>query len=179
MSKRAYVVRKWTAGQRGVANADQVNDHTYDKNLILPRLLDQVDPGAGERNRQQMRDNSLTWYRILDRQETGGRYAVFHVSFSAGSDFPNHYHERSQATILIVEGSGHVILDGVRHEIGTGDVVHIPPGVAHEFFVAKDGQRLAYVSVTEPDIVLRPGETVDWHTLPSGRYAEDGSVREL
>ena len=40
-------------------------------------------------------------------------------------------------------------------------------------------QVLPLIAQTEPDIVLRPGETVDWHTLPSGRYAEDGSVREL
>ena len=72
-----------------------------------------------------------------------------------------------------------MILDGVRHEIATGDVVHIPPGVAHEFFVARNGERLSYVSVTEPDIVLKPGEKVDWHTLPSGRYAEDGSLRDM
>jgi quercetin dioxygenase-like cupin family protein len=179
MSKRPYVVRKWTDGLRGATNPDQAEAGTYDSKMVVSRLLDEVDPGAGSRYREQMRNKTLRWYRVLTPEETAGRYAIFHVSFTEGSDFPNHYHKGSQATILIVEGTGYVILDGERHEISAGDVVHIPPGVAHEFFVARGCPRFGYVSVTEPDIVLDPVDgKVDWYTLPSGRYAEDGSVRD-
>jgi quercetin dioxygenase-like cupin family protein len=178
MSKRPYVVRKWTDGRRAIAHKDQASAGTYDNNLVLPRLLEEVDPAAAERYRDQMRNNSLSCFRVLSAEETEHRYAVFHVSFTNGSDFPNHYHKDSQATIFIVEGSGYVILDGERFEIAAGDVVHIPPGVAHEFFVGREGQRLGYVSITEPDVVLDQGQRIDWHTLPSTRYAEDGTPRD-
>lgn len=184
MSKRSYVVRKWTDGLRVVAEAEQVaarggSEKTFDNKLILPKLLDAVDPAAGQRYRSQMRNSTLSAFRILTREETNAKYGVFHVSFTEGSDFPNHYHKQSQATIMIVEGSGYVILDGERHEIASGDVVHIPPGTAHEFFVAKGCPRFTYVSITEPDIVMDEdvGE-IDWYTLPSGRYREDGEVRD-
>jgi quercetin dioxygenase-like cupin family protein len=183
MSKRPYVVRKWTDGLRVVAEAEQVAARggaakTFDNKLILPKLLDAVDPGAGARYRSQMRNSTLTAFRILTREETDAKYGVFHVSFTEGSDFPNHYHKHSQATIMIVEGSGWVILDGQRHEIATGDVVHIPPGTAHEFFVGRGVPRFTYVSITEPDIVMdeEVGQ-IDWYTLPSGRYSEDGTIR--
>jgi quercetin dioxygenase-like cupin family protein len=177
MSTRPYIVRKWTDGKRGVAESDQVQTDTYDNNLLVPKLLEGVDPAAAERYRSQMRNKTLNWFRILSPDETEHKYGVFYVTFTSGSDFPNHYHKAAQATLMIVEGTGYVILDGKRHEISAGDVVHIPPGVAHEFFVAREGERFAYVSITEPDVVLDPGKHIDWYTVPSVRYAEDGTVQ--
>jgi quercetin dioxygenase-like cupin family protein len=179
MTKRPYIVRKWTDGLRAIAHQDQVSaTGNADSALILPRLLDAVDPAAGDRYRHQIRNSSLRWFRLLTAEETDHQYAAFYVSFTNGSDFPNHYHKESQATIMIVEGSGYVILDGERHDISAGDMVHIPPGVTHEFFVGVEGERLGYVSVTQPDVLLEPGRSIDWYTVPSQRYAADGSIRD-
>lgn len=179
MSERPYVVRKWTEGLRVVAEASEVGGDTYDNKQVLPRLIEAIDPAAGARYREQMRNRTLRIFRVLKADETDRKYAVFHVSFTEGSDFPNHYHKLSQATILVIEGEGHVILDGERFAVAAGDVVHIPPGVAHEFFVGRDGQRFTYLSITEPDIILDADRgQVDWYTLPSGRYADDGRPRD-
>ena len=42
-----------------------------------------------------------------------------------------HYHKVATELYYVLEGSGHVRLDGVEHEVRKGSVVHIPPGVVH------------------------------------------------
>jgi quercetin dioxygenase-like cupin family protein len=43
-----------------------------------------------------------------------------------------------------IQGSG--IKDGVKHEVGPGDVIEIPAGVPHQFFLAP-GTQIAYLLV--------------------------------
>jgi mannose-6-phosphate isomerase-like protein (cupin superfamily) len=43
-----------------------------------------------------------------------------------------------------IQGSG--IKDGVKHEVGPGDVIEIPAGVPHQFFVAP-GTQITYLVV--------------------------------
>jgi quercetin dioxygenase-like cupin family protein len=42
-----------------------------------------------------------------------------------------HRHPHSEEIIFVRTGSGTVVVDAVRHRVGPGDVVHIPPGAAH------------------------------------------------
>ena len=42
-----------------------------------------------------------------------------------------HYHRRSTELYYVLEGEGHVVLDGVEHPVQKGSLVHIPPGVVH------------------------------------------------
>lgn len=42
-----------------------------------------------------------------------------------------HYHKRSTELYYVLEGSGHVVLDGVEEPVTKGSLVHIPPGVVH------------------------------------------------
>lgn len=42
-----------------------------------------------------------------------------------------HYHERLTEHYVVLEGTGEIELDGVRHAVGPGDVVAIPPGTHH------------------------------------------------
>lgn len=43
-----------------------------------------------------------------------------------------HYHRRSTELYYVLDGEGHVILDGERVAVRTGSMIHIPPGVVHE-----------------------------------------------
>jgi mannose-6-phosphate isomerase-like protein (cupin superfamily) len=43
-----------------------------------------------------------------------------------------HYHKRSTELYYVLEGEGHVILDGDRQPVRPGTMIHIPPGVVHE-----------------------------------------------
>ena len=42
-----------------------------------------------------------------------------------------HYHKRSTELYYVLDGEGSVILDGVKHSVAKGTIVHIPPGVVH------------------------------------------------
>ena len=42
-----------------------------------------------------------------------------------------HYHKRSTELYYVLEGGGHVLLDGVEQPVSKGSLVHIPPGVVH------------------------------------------------
>ena len=42
-----------------------------------------------------------------------------------------HYHKRSTELYYVLDGQGTVTLDGQRHEVRQGTIVHIPPGVVH------------------------------------------------
>lgn len=58
-----------------------------------------------------------------------------------------HYHKRSTELYYVLEGEGTVTLDGVKHPVRKGSIVHIPPGVVHG---AKGRVRVLVVGI--PDI---------------------------
>lgn len=187
MSNQKAVIRKWTEGLKGVVQpmGSPRVEGTFN-HMPLIKLIAQVDELAAQRYEEQMKGGTLDAYRIVTTEESQQKYGLYYVSFTKGSDFPHHSHERSQASIMVIEGEGFVFLDGERYPIRAGDVVHIPPGVSHEFFVARDGERFSYLSVTEPDIIL-DGEiisgdakrvAVDWKSHPSNRYTPEGSVKD-
>ena len=44
---------------------------------------------------------------------------------------PYHIHKKAENVYIILEGTAEAIIDGVRHQLTTDDVVFIPPGVPH------------------------------------------------
>lgn len=58
-----------------------------------------------------------------------------------------HFHKRSTELYYVVDGAGHVSLDGVEHAVSKGSLVHIPPGVVHG---ARGRMRVLVVGI--PDI---------------------------
>jgi quercetin dioxygenase-like cupin family protein len=58
-----------------------------------------------------------------------------------------HYHRVATELYYVLEGEGHVVLDGVLHEVQKGSLVHIPPGVVH---AAAGRMRVLVVGI--PDI---------------------------
>jgi len=58
-----------------------------------------------------------------------------------------HYHKRSTELYYVLDGGGHLLLDGVAHEVKKGSLAHIPPGVVHG---ARGRMRVLVVGI--PDI---------------------------
>ncbi len=58
-----------------------------------------------------------------------------------------HFHKRSTELYYVLEGEWSVVLDGARHPVRKGSIVHIPPGVVH----AAEG-RMRVLVVGIPDI---------------------------
>jgi mannose-6-phosphate isomerase-like protein (cupin superfamily) len=42
-----------------------------------------------------------------------------------------HFHQRSTELYYVLEGSGSVVLDGIKHPVSQGSLVHVPPGGVH------------------------------------------------
>ncbi len=42
-----------------------------------------------------------------------------------------HYHKRATELYYVLEGGGTILLDGAKHPVSKGSLVHIPPGIVH------------------------------------------------
>jgi len=52
-----------------------------------------------------------------------------------------HYHARSEEIYLVLDGTGHMEIDGDERLVGPGDAVLIPPGARHRIAAGPDGVR--------------------------------------
>ena len=67
--------------------------------------------------------------------DPGGGYPVASMSFidercAVGDRIPLHRHDVDEV-VMIISGAARYSLEGETHEVGSGDVVFIPAGVAH------------------------------------------------
>lgn len=53
------------------------------------------------------------------------------VQFMPGQDFRAHYHNVMEENFFILEGKIDIVVDGVVHTLGEGDMIHIEPGEVH------------------------------------------------
>lgn len=82
--------------------------------------------------------------RLISHEDQGRVAAWAHaVDIEGGRE---HYHRRSAELYYVLEGEGHVTLDGQSYAVRKGSIVHIPPGVIHG---AKGRMRVLVVGVPE------------------------------
>jgi mannose-6-phosphate isomerase-like protein (cupin superfamily) len=48
-----------------------------------------------------------------------------------GANTTTHHHVETEEIYYILEGSGHMTIDGETREVGPGDAIAIPPGAVH------------------------------------------------
>lgn len=53
------------------------------------------------------------------------------VRFRPGEDFQAHYHNIMEEDFFILEGKVDIYIDGVKHTISQGDLIHVEPGEVH------------------------------------------------
>ena len=75
------------------------------------------------------RSNCGYRYRLLSRGDEDLAAWAHAVEIDGAKP---HFHKRSTELYYVLEGEGHVILDGERQEVRRGTMIHIPPGVVHE-----------------------------------------------
>ena len=73
---------------------------------------------------------SETSVRVVELERTAGRTA--------------HRHPLSEEVVFVAEGHGEAWIDGERHPVAEGDIVHIPTGAAHATIPAQ-GERMRLV----------------------------------
>ncbi len=53
------------------------------------------------------------------------------VQFQAGQDFKAHYHNVMEEKFFILEGEVDIFVDGVKHTVKKGQLIHIEPNEVH------------------------------------------------
>lgn len=53
------------------------------------------------------------------------------VQFQAGQDFKAHYHNVMEENFYILEGEVDIFVDGVKHTVKKGQLIHIEPNEVH------------------------------------------------
>ncbi|GAA4654416.1 cupin domain-containing protein [Anaerocolumna aminovalerica] len=53
------------------------------------------------------------------------------VQFQAGQDFKAHYHNVMEENFFILEGEVDIFVDGVKHTVKKGQLIHIEPNEVH------------------------------------------------
>jgi len=71
----------------------------------------------------------------------------FEVSEGGHSTLERHDHAH---LVVVVRGSGEVMVDGVVRPIGMHDVVHVPPQTWHQF-QANQGEDLGFLCLVNPE----------------------------
>ena len=54
------------------------------------------------------------------------------ASLPLGGSTQRHYHKRSEEIYFLLEGTGHMEIDGAIRQVGPGDAILIPPNAWHE-----------------------------------------------
>lgn len=92
-----------------------------------------------------------TNHRLLDGADSDERLSVVHGRLEAGGAALRHLHRRSAQVTHILTGHCTADLDGVRHRLGPGDTIYIPPGVWHEVIVDGDAA-VSLINVYQPPL---------------------------
>jgi quercetin dioxygenase-like cupin family protein len=66
------------------------------------------------------------------------------VELERTDDRTAHRHPHSEEIVYVAAGNGEAWIDGERHPVTVGDIVHIPTGAAHAT-VPADGERMRIV----------------------------------
>jgi quercetin dioxygenase-like cupin family protein len=81
---------------------------------------------------------------LIEGHQTNDAISIFRCHFEAGARSPMpHSHDGFDETIYGLSGEVTMVVDGVPHEIGAGDVIHVPRGVVHGFGVKEAAAILA------------------------------------
>jgi mannose-6-phosphate isomerase len=86
------------------------------------------------------------------------RVALKQVSVRSNEALSRQVHLEKDELYLVVEGHGRLELgrEGeIVHELGKGDVVHVPPGVVHRLVAARDGIVIIEASTPELTDIIR------------------------
>ncbi len=101
-------------------------------------------------------------YTLLgEEEELNFETRYFEVSPAGYTSFEHHRHPHS---VVVIRGSGSVVLDNEVYEIGLHDVVYVAPDTMHQFH-ADNGEPLGFLCVVDRDR--------DKPALPGDRQVEE------
>jgi mannose-6-phosphate isomerase-like protein (cupin superfamily) len=81
---------------------------------------------------------------------TGPHSQVVVMSIPAGDDIGAEVHEHVDQILVVVDGQGEAVLDGVRTAIGPGWLVQVPAGTFHDIVNTGPGDLRLYTVYAPP-----------------------------
>ena len=87
--------------------------------------------GARTRMYQKTPDNQVSETWMIGKKEGAENFAFRYYQLSPGSHSQEEEHPYDHG-ILILQGSGEVLLGKEVHSISRGDIIHIPPDIWHQ-----------------------------------------------
>ena len=88
---------------------------------------------------------------------TSGSTKIFSgiAEFAVGASAPTHYHD-AEETVIVLEGEGIMVLEGVEHRVNPNDGAFITPGAHHG--IANGGDK--------PFKICWSYASINWSTTP-------------
>ena len=97
----------------------------------------------------EVRIGSLRLKFLIDDADNGGRLTMFDMTVPEQAKVPvTHYHRDFEEVWYGLGGTLTVTLDGVPHQLKTGDALFVPRGVAHRFDNLDAGEARALITLT-------------------------------
>jgi quercetin dioxygenase-like cupin family protein len=92
---------------------------------------------------------SLRLKFLIDEAGNGGRLTMFDMTVPEQARVPSaHYHRDFEEVWYGLGGALTVTLDGVQHQLRSGDALFVPRGVVHRFDNLAAGEARALVTLT-------------------------------
>jgi quercetin dioxygenase-like cupin family protein len=104
----------------------------------------------------EVRIGALRLKFLIDDAENGGKLTMFDLTVPERGKVPvAHYHRDFEEVWYGLGGTLTVTLDGVAHELKSGDALFVPRGAVHRFDNLGTGDARALVTLT-PGLELAP-----------------------
>ena len=89
------------------------------------------------------------WADLIDDADNGGRLTMFEMIVPERAKVPAaHYHRDFEEVWYGVDGTLTVTLDGVAHELKSGDALFVPRGAVHRFDNLSAGDARTLITLT-------------------------------
>jgi quercetin dioxygenase-like cupin family protein len=96
---------------------------------------------AGEGERRWFRGGGVHTWKV-HAAESAGAFLLFEDEMDQGKATPLHIHPESDETMIVLEGSILMHLDGQEHRVDAGGIALAPRGLPHAFLVVSERARL-------------------------------------
>ena len=87
--------------------------------------------------------------------ETNPKYTVTRLLMKKGHQCSYQYHEHKMETVIVLEGTLHIVGDDGEKTYQPGDVIHLPPMVKHRMKAVEEDALYMECSTSELDDVVR------------------------
>jgi quercetin dioxygenase-like cupin family protein len=122
-------------------------------------------------------ENPVSGQRLIFRktaQDTGGEWLEVESVYTkpTPSRPPTHYHPRQEERFEVLASKLNVLVDGQERTLESGEVLILPPGVAHEMWAAEAGTRVNWQ--TRPALNTEAFFETVWGLAKDGKVNDKG-----